>query len=315
MKSAVRLIVVGTIFLAGSGVAAVAASHASPHMAARAEMGLAEARDYLLSLINADRSAAGLKPVALDPIATAAGQKHAEEMAVQKYLSHWNREGKLPDQRYTEAGGTDAVSENVFLDYRWSIHEPTEPLELDLEPRFTKKEIEDLEAAFFNQRPPYDNHRKNILNPTHNRVGLGLAKAVKENAVSFANSMEFVNHVSDLDPLPRQARVGEKLTISGKLPTGYSFRSISVSRDEPNRPTTIEELKKTRHYRTPADFVTYRREAFDSPRPVRVTSDGRFSVEITLSDDNQPGVYFVTITAADPDERLVTASRRAIIVK
>src|SRR6185369_11845538 len=76
----------------------------------RKRLNFDEAKEYLLTLINQDRERQGLKPVQMDAIAAAAGQKHAEEMAVNRYLSHWNKEGKLPDQRYTEAGGKDHVS-------------------------------------------------------------------------------------------------------------------------------------------------------------------------------------------------------------
>src|SRR2546423_12833131 len=76
-------------------------------------LSLGKARQYLLELINLDRASAKLKPVALDPVATAAGQAHAEDMARYHYLSHFNQQGKPPDERYTESGGTDHVSENV----------------------------------------------------------------------------------------------------------------------------------------------------------------------------------------------------------
>src|SRR5436309_1381667 len=53
---------------------------------------LDQARQYMLELINRDRAAKRLVPVMLDPVATSAGQKHAEEMAAYKYLAHWNLE-------------------------------------------------------------------------------------------------------------------------------------------------------------------------------------------------------------------------------
>src|SRR5689334_15351400 len=79
---------------------------------------LDEARQYMLELVNRDRAALGLKPVRLDPLAAAAGQKHADEMAVNRYMAHWDLAGKLPDQRYTELGGIHHVQENVFLEMR-----------------------------------------------------------------------------------------------------------------------------------------------------------------------------------------------------
>src|SRR2546421_8853587 len=57
---------------------------------------LDRARQYMLELINRDRAAKHLAAVKLDLVATAAGQKHADEMAAQQYLAHWNLDGKLP---------------------------------------------------------------------------------------------------------------------------------------------------------------------------------------------------------------------------
>src|SRR5262249_28142425 len=85
---------------------------------------LEEARQFMLVLINRDREAKGLKPVKLDPVASEAGRKHAEEMAVYQFMAHHNQEGKLPDQRYTEAGGIHYVRENVYLKQRYGRTPP-----------------------------------------------------------------------------------------------------------------------------------------------------------------------------------------------
>jgi hypothetical protein len=276
---------------------------------------LTEARSFLVELINRDRAALGLKPVVLDSIATATGQKHADEMATQRYLSHRNRDGKLPDQRYTEAGGLDAVQENVFLDYRWIVHEPADALDLDNAPRFTRHEIEDLEAAYFNQRPPYNSHRTNIVDPSHTHVGIGLTKARRENATAFANAMEFVNKRIEVNPIPREARVGDTVIVSGKLPRDCTLRSITIGRDDAPPAMSVEDLKKTRQYKVPPAIFTYRKESFDSPRPISVSGDGSFRLEVTLSDERRPGVYYISIIISDPDDRAVVASRRTIVVK
>src|SRR5436853_6589737 len=56
---------------------------------------LVEARAYMLDLINHDRATKGLSPVVLDPVATEAAQRHAEEMVRYRFLAHYNRAGKL----------------------------------------------------------------------------------------------------------------------------------------------------------------------------------------------------------------------------
>ena len=72
------------------------------------------AQDYMLYLINQERSRAGLKRVRLDALASQAAKLHAEDMLKGGYLSHWNMEGLKPARRYNLLGGIDGLGENVF---------------------------------------------------------------------------------------------------------------------------------------------------------------------------------------------------------
>jgi len=281
-------------------------------------LSLDEARRYMLTLINQDRATKRLKPVRLDDIATAAGQKHAEEMAAHRYLSHWNREGKLPDQRYTEQGGRDRVQENVYLQWRYRGEEPTVgTLKLDPAPTFTKQELEEIEAAYFNERPPDDGHRRNILDPDHTHVGIGLAKARSgDRAATLANTQEFVGRYVEVDPIPQKARVGERITVSGRMVNGAKFRAVSLARGPLPKPMTDKALKRTRSYRTPSAFVTYWPEPYVTPRPVELTPDNGFRIELPLSDEEkQSGLYYVMVWARAESGRNVLASQRTVVVE
>ena len=71
---------------------------------------IAQARRYMVDLINRDRASMGLPPVTFDEGApTRAGQEHAEDMAQNGFLGHWGTDGSVPEQRFTEAGGLDMV--------------------------------------------------------------------------------------------------------------------------------------------------------------------------------------------------------------
>ncbi|MBX9724947.1 MAG: CAP domain-containing protein, partial [Candidatus Obscuribacterales bacterium] len=60
-------------------------------------MTLAEARNYMLSLINKDRAGLKLPPVTLDEVASAAAQFHSDDMASKGYMDHYDLEGRSPD--------------------------------------------------------------------------------------------------------------------------------------------------------------------------------------------------------------------------
>jgi uncharacterized protein YkwD len=305
-----RILTIGPVLLA---LASTALAFSPPKQAD--SLSLAEARQYMLELINKDRISAGLKPVKFDPIATEAGQKHAEEMTVKRFLSHWNLDGKLPDQRYTEAGGTDYDRENVFLQTSSTRFGGSENLLLVKEPVFSRKEIELVESAYFNEVPPNDGHRRNILRPEHTHVGIALAKADGNGSETFANSQEFVDrYVTDVLPIPQTVSVGERVIVAGKVAPGVTLKAVSVARSPLPRPMSIEDLKATRKYSSPRDYVTFSPEANDPPI-LSLTPDGQFRVRIPLSDRGEPGLYYVTIWVRDKNGANLIASQRTVVVK
>src|SRR5262249_17546265 len=122
--------------------------------------------------INRDRASEHLPPVELDEGApTIAGQRHAEDMAHFGFLGHWGSDGSVPEQRYTEAGGADINFENAacVTDEQQRVIDPN--------PTIDPKALDDYESMFFNEKPPNDGHRKNILRPKVKRVGIGIALA------------------------------------------------------------------------------------------------------------------------------------------
>lgn len=80
-----------------------------------------EIRANLLEMINEERAVANVPPLAVDERATQIATKHAVEMAVDEYASHWGRDGRKPYHRYSFAGGTEATQENVSAaDNTWT---------------------------------------------------------------------------------------------------------------------------------------------------------------------------------------------------
>jgi len=116
---------------------------------------------YALLLINNDRAEHGLRNVSLSAIDSA--QRHAENMLKNGYFSHWDVNGYKPYMRYTLAGGDGAVSENVAYYYSSGMIEHKEAV--------MKLQWE----MMYNDSDSNWGHRDNILNPLHNKVGIGVA--------------------------------------------------------------------------------------------------------------------------------------------
>jgi uncharacterized protein YkwD len=106
----------------------------------------------LLTLVNAERQRAGAAPLRLnDKLATAA-QRHAQDMATNRNLSHQGSDGSTLRTRIEATGyGWTAIGENVAMGQ-------TSP--------------EAVMRSWMNSA----GHRRNILNPNFQELGVGYAE-------------------------------------------------------------------------------------------------------------------------------------------
>lgn len=271
---------------------------------------LAQARRYMVDLINRDRRSMGLAPVKLDLDApSAAGQRHAEDMASHAYLGHWGTDGSVPEERMTEAGGADMVLENA------SCFTDEKPRRLDRAARFEAKDIEQTEGMFFHEKPPNDGHRKNILTPWHTRVGIGLAQPVAtptEIPVPCV-AQEFVDDYGSYAPVPRTVRVGDVLHVQGSISAPASFAGVGLARVDAPKALSVSEANRRRTYPVPAPYQTYWPAGYKTPIPVRVDASGHFAIDVPVSDGQKPGMYELSIWAKVPGStEFVMASLRTI---
>jgi uncharacterized protein YkwD len=266
-----------------------------------------EASSYVLSLINSDRQAAGLTPVELDPIASASAERHARDMAQHGFTAHWGSDGSVPEQRYTEAGGTDMVQENVACLFDGVTRD------LDPSPRFDPALLEQLERMFMDEVPPNDGHRRNILKPGHHRVGIGLAQPSAVDQPCLAQ--EFVDDWGDYAELPREAPRSATLHVAGELREPLRFGGVGLGRIDPAAPKLAKELNATSSYRIPQPETLYFPAGFKTPKPVKV--DGRaFSIDIGLGPKPRPGRYELSIWGKEQGKtELFMVSLRTVVVK
>ena len=128
------------------------------------ESELVEAREYALKLINDARTAAGLNVVTLDD--NTATQSHAEDMRANCFASHWGSDGLKPYMRYTLAGGQQHSAENISgLDYCITASDGY---------RANINITQDIRESMTGLMES-PGHRRNILNPYHRKVNIGLA--------------------------------------------------------------------------------------------------------------------------------------------
>jgi uncharacterized protein YkwD len=266
-----------------------------------------EATSFVLSLINRDRDAHGLPPVELDPVASIGAARHARDMAQHGFTAHWGSDGSVPEQRYTEAGGSDMVQENVACLFDGI------PRELDPKPRFDPALLEQLQKMFMDEVPPNDGHRKNILKPGHHRVGIGLAQPAAVNQPCLAQ--EFVDDWGDYAELPREALRSVTLKVSGEIREPLRFGGVGLGRIDLPKPIPAKELNATSVYRIPQPETLYFPPGFKTPKPVKV--DGQaFSIDFGLGKSPASGRYEVSVWAKEAGKNeLFMVSLRTIVVK
>ena len=123
-----------------------------------------DAKEYMLGLINTARVQNGLEEVALGD--NTAAQVHAENALSGCFMSHWGMDGTTPDMRYNLAGGTQYSQENVSGNaFCYRDGEGFRPI------RDVYREVKDSSDGLLDS----PGHRKNILDPKHRRVNLGIA--------------------------------------------------------------------------------------------------------------------------------------------
>ena len=244
-------------------------------------------RNRLLELVNTERSQAGLSALELDDLACKVASNHARDMVGGMFLSHWGSDGRKPYHRYSFAGGTDAVQENVSS--ADNVQSVTSAGVL--------KDLHDMHQSMIDEVPPNDGHRRTILFPQHTHVGFGIAmkgRSVRLDELYLARYVE-------VDPIPRQARIKTRMLVSGKiLRPNDLLNGVEVYYEPLPSPPPIEWLREPRSYGMPEvserlrpripDILFY---ADGSHGSIDIDSANRFRVRVGLS--KEPGINTIMV--------------------
>jgi uncharacterized protein YkwD len=271
---------------------------ASLQLTGKAWLTIHEARCLMVSLINRDRASMHLAPVDLDEgPPTLSGQGHAEDMAAHGYLGHWGTDGSIPEQRYNRAGGGDMVFENA------SCFTDEAPRAIDPAPWIAAQQVITTESMFFNESPPNDGHRKNILKGFHRRVGIGVGQPLpRPNEIAVpCFSQEFIDPYGTYAPVPAAMRVGQTLHVEGAILPPAAVAGVGLARVPLSAPIPVPELNRRRSYPVPQPYQMYWPPGFVTPIPLRVNG-GAFAIDIPVSDRGQAGLYELSIWAKLPGE-------------
>jgi hypothetical protein len=157
-----------------------------------------------------------------------------------------------------------------------------------------------------------DGHKRNILTAWHTSLGVGLAKTKELDIVCMAQ--EFTDHYGRYEPLPKKAKAGSKLRVTGNVSSPADVAAVGIARVNKGKPMKARDILKTYSYAIPKPYVIYFKKGFKTPIPLDVTANA-FSIEVPLSDQGRPGIYSVSVWAKVPQTPdLVMISLRTIEV-
>src|SRR5262245_5194176 len=184
---------------------------------------------------------------------------------------------------------------------------------LDPDGKFLAEGLEKIEHAFMAEVPPADGHKRNILTAWHTSFGVGLS--LTKGLAIPCMSQEFTDEYGEYDDVPKKAAVGKRLRVKGKLRSPAKIAGVGVARVDRPKPMKPADLNKTGGYAIPKPFAIYFPKGFVTPIPVIVNGDA-FEIEVPLSEQNQPGLYTVSVWAKLPQTKdLLMVSLRAIRVE
>ncbi|MGC1389677.1 MAG: CAP domain-containing protein [Bacteroidales bacterium] len=161
-----------------------------------------------LEIINKSRKKNNASPVRLDILASRMANKMCMEAADNKYIGHWNMAGEEPYLRYAFAGGYDHVSENAYGE--WSSDNYKASLIGSL--------MKTGHEKFMAERSPHDGHKQNIIDKSHNFVGIGFCLSGKQ----FRYYEEFIDRYLEFENIPAELKTGDRCTITVRT-DGRSF--------------------------------------------------------------------------------------------
>ena len=212
-------------------IAPTATPFPSPHLR------YLEEKQYMLALINAARTDAGVPPVELGD--NIAAQLHAESSLANCFSSHWGIDGLKPYMRYSLAGGYQSNGENGHgSDYCIKASDRYKAI------HSVRQEIDDAMEGWMDS----PGHVRNILDRWHKKVNIGLAW----DRYNFLAYQHFEGDYVEYDELPSLDANGV-LSMSGATKNGVRFRSkrdlgVQIYFDPPPHQLTRGQVSRTYCY-------------------------------------------------------------------
>lgn len=241
-----------------------------------------------LELINKSRRKFRAAPVELDMLASRVANMMCREAAENGYVSHWNLKGEKPYHRYAFAGGYDHVSENAYGE--WTSGQ------FSISAKLIAELMKKGHDSFMAEKAPNDGHKKNIIDKTHNFVGIGFYITKNQ----FRYYEEFINRYLIFRSVPISLSVNEKGTLI--IDTGGDSFLFFLTCFREQFPVPVRQGQKPRA----GSYDDFSKETAFSIPPwelSRYRKETTYAIPLSFS---REGLYYIHIYT---DQKEITAPR------
>jgi uncharacterized protein YkwD len=230
-----------------------------------------------LEVINTSRKKYNAGAVKLDILASRVANKMCREAAENNFLGHWNRAGEKPYHRYAFAGGYDHVSENAFGE--WSSGNYT------VSASIISSMMKSGHDTFMAEKPPYDGHKQNITEKSHNFIGIGYYLSGKQ----FRYYEEFIDREFEFEDIPSEVGIDEPFHITVKTKGESYLYYVIVYREDFPLPLTPAQISRKGSYEDFSDEQYLRMAAWDL---AGLRSGSEYKIPLSFS---REGLYYIQI--------------------
>ena len=194
-----------------------------------------------VDVINKSRKINNAPAVKLDILASRVANRMAKEAAENEYLGHWNMAGEEPYLRYAFAGGYDHVSENAYGEWSSDTY--------FVSSQVISSMMKKGHGKFMAERAPDNGHKVNIIDKSHNYVGIGYFL----NGKQFRYYEEFIDRYFEFENVPSELKTGDQCKITVKT-NGQSFLYFMIIyRENFTQHLTPAQISKKGSYRDYTD--------------------------------------------------------------
>jgi uncharacterized protein YkwD len=230
-----------------------------------------------LEIINNSRKKNNASPLKLDILSSRVANKMSREAAQNAFLGHWNLVGEEPYLRYAFAGGYDHVSENAYGE--WSTEN------YNVSSQIISSMMKTGHEKFMAERAPDNGHKVNIIEKSHNFVGIGYFLEGKQ----FRYYEEFIDRYYEFENIPSEVKEGEQFSITLNTKNHGFLYFMVIYRENFPQPLTPAQINRKGSYR---DFTDKEYKTFTAWDLSKYRNGTLYQIPLSLQEE---GLYYIQI--------------------